>query len=105
MRADWERVALAAIEDALLRVDGRVSDRAIEVALNAVEPLIRADEREHGAHTRQEGWLNTESHRKAVLAQLRAKVEALPTVKVDGYLYVGMVWYQDVLDLIDGSSP
>jgi len=59
-----------------------------------------------GEHCREMiDWIDlAEQSVEAAMNDLRAKVEALPTVKVDGYLYVGMVWYQDVLDLIDGGN-
>ena len=77
----------------------------VSVVVDAVESLIRADEREYGAHTRQEGWLNTESHRKVVLAELRNKVESLlshhPTELVD---YQWNLAINTVLDLLDGDD-
>ena len=49
-------------------------------------------------------WHMAELTLAPVLADLRDQVEALPTVEVDGSLYVGMVWFADVLALLDGGE-
>ena len=55
---------------------------------------VRADERKRGR-----GSQALANDRVVALADLRAKVEALPSVG-----YIAAVWRADVLALIDGSS-
>lgn len=77
---------VAAVEDAILRVDGRVSDRAIAAAIDAAAPLIRAG--------------------------LRAQVEALRRQHGPGRAHDGLYTYpcsrcdalEEVLALFDGGG-
>jgi len=73
--------------------------------INAVEPLIRADERERLQHV---DFYAASVARRVVLADLRDKVEALgmySTFGPDGSLDGSdVVLRSDVLDLIDGGD-
>jgi len=65
----------------------------VEAVVDAVEPLIRADEREQ-----MPPRIRPQAIRADERATLRAKVEALET-------FHNMVWKQDVLALIDEADP
>lgn len=89
------------IEVAWLAYDkARSVDDGIADAIDVVEPLIRADERERtntvGGHRqiREEG-------RADMCNDLRAKVEALPGAPASGS---GWIARDDVLALLDGGS-
>jgi hypothetical protein len=85
---------------AMAEVTNPKSFRALaEQAVDAVEPLIRADEREPIlAHARDAV--------AEVLADLRVKVEALPGMNLSPMngRTVRLVDLDDVLSLIDGGS-
>jgi hypothetical protein len=48
--ADIREQAIEAAFEAMLRVDGRVSDNALAAVVDAVEPIIRADEQDEADH-------------------------------------------------------
>jgi hypothetical protein len=46
-------------------------------------------------------WFSPEAYaEETVLSELRKRAEDLRTVEVDGSLYVGMVWWTDVMELL-----
>jgi hypothetical protein len=74
----------------------------VGVVVDAVEPVIRADERERNTP------LDITAYRAALLAGLRAKVEALPergiSMTWDHPEGCALVWRDEVLALLDGTT-
>lgn len=70
----------------------------IGVVVDAVEPFIRADERE----SVKAEYVPVLMEHLRILADLRAKVEALP--QVGSYYGRPVVPLADVLDLLDGGA-
>jgi hypothetical protein len=82
--------------DAVKRLDPLLVWTPLTI-IDAVEPLIRADEREHINN------LMYAIAEQKTLDDLRAKVEALPRWRMDDTL-VAVLAYEDVLALLDGAD-
>jgi hypothetical protein len=77
----------------------RTLGQEVEVILDMVEPLIRADERE----AVKAEYVPVLMEHLRILADLRAKVEALPGLALAGPGLTPYIHRYDVLALLDGD--